>query len=365
MKKILILLIFTICLTGCYDYQELNDRAIIVGLGIDYQNDEYVVNFEVLNSQKSGSEQSGGSPNKSYLIEGSDKSFSKAYQKALFSLNKDAYLAHLKVVVFSEDIAKNHLENIIDYLIRDPNTRNVFYPVISKEVTAKEILSSTSEDSPVVSTSIEGLIDYNNFKESISANINFEKFLKLLFNDYQDAYLNVISLSDEKKVKIEGLAVFNRYKMIEALNEKESATLQLINNESTNYYVSLPCENDQNKSLTISLYDSDDTKLEVDDKNIKINSKFKANIMDDECGYNFKDAKIYSDLEKKFANILEKDLNKTVNYFKLLKSDVLAIQNAYYLKNKKELKNWYELEVTSKVKVLLDKNGVIFGVDTK
>ena len=76
MKKIIILLIFSFFLTGCFDYQELNDRAIIVGLGVDYQNDEYVVNFEVLNSQKNSSEKSGG-PNKSYLIEGKDKTFSK------------------------------------------------------------------------------------------------------------------------------------------------------------------------------------------------------------------------------------------------------------------------------------------------
>ncbi len=365
MKKIFILLIFTIFLTGCYDYQELNDRAIIVGLGIDYQNDEYIVNFEVLNSQKSGSEQSGGSPNKSYLIEGSDKSFSMAYQKALQSLDKDAYLAHLKVSIFSEEIAKNHIDSIVDYLIRDPNTRNVFYPVVSMGVSAKEILSSTSEDTPVVSTSIEGLIDYNNFKESISANINFEKFLKLLFSNFQDAYLNVISLSEEKKVKIDGLAVFKKYNMIKILTQKESAILQLINNESTNYYVSLPCEDDQNKNLTISLYDSNDTKIEVDEKNININSKFKANIMDDECGYNFKDAGIYQDLEKKFAIILEKDLSNAVNYFKLLKSDVIAIQNTYYIKRKKTLEKWYELNVNSKVKILLDKNGIIFGVDIK
>ena len=58
--------------------------------------------------------------------------------------------------------------------------------------------------------------------------------------------------------------------------------------------------------------------------------------MDDECEYNFKDAKIYNDLENKFANILEKDITKNINYFKSLKSDVL-----------------------------LDKNGVIFGVDTE
>ena len=365
MKKIIFLLIITLTLTGCYDYQELNSRAIIVGLGVDYQNDEYVVNFEVLNSQKSSSEKDGGGSNKSYLVEGKDKTFSMAYQKALFSLNKDAYLAHLKTVIFSEDIAKNHLESIVDYLIRDPNTRNVFYPVVSKGISPKEIFSATTEDSPVISTAIEGLIDYNNYKESISANINFEKFLGYLFSNYKDAYLNVVTLSDEKRVKIDGLAVFEKYNMVQILTPKESATLQLLNNLSTNYYVSLPCKDNEEKKLTISLYHNDDTKIEVDDKSININSTFKADILDDECEYNFKDAKIYNELEDNFAHILEEDITKTTNYFKSLKTDVLAIQNNYYIKTKQPLPKWYTLNVNSKVNVLLDKNGIIFGVDTE
>ncbi len=364
MRKIIYLILLSLCLTGCYDYQELNDRAIIVGLSVDYQNDEYLVNFEVLNSQKSNSDQNGSGKSQSYLIEGQASSFPIAYQNALQSLDKDAYLAHLKTVIFSEEIAKNHLENIVDYLIRDPNTRNVFYPVISKDVDAKEILSKANEESPVVSTAIEGLIEYNNYKESISTNINFEKFLGYLFNNHKDAYLNAVTLSSENKVKIVGLAIFQKYQMVKILDQQESATLNLLNNESNNYYLSIPCYNNQDKNLTVSLYDNDATKIEVTKDNITINAKYKANIMDDECGYNFKDPNIYNDIENHFATILNEKITTTVNYFKNLKSDVLAIQKKYYIKTKQPLPKWYNLEVKSNTTILLDKNGVIFEVMT-
>ncbi len=361
MKKILILTLSIFLLTACYDYQELNDRAIIVGLAVDMENNEYIVNFEVLNSQKNSSEQQGKTST-SYLAEGKDQNFAMAYQKALFSLNKDAYLAHLKALIISEEVAKTKLKNLIDYLIRDPNTRNVFYPVIAKNTTAKEVLKSTNEDSPVISTAIEGLIDYNNYKESISANINFEKFLSYLYSDYKDAYLNIVTLNEDKRLTIAGLAVFKDYNMVATLNINDSKTLNLLNNETKNYYLSASCQDNQDKKITINLY-SHDTKITTTKKQIKIKANFKANIMDDECEYNFKDSSIYNKLEQNFQDILQNEINATVNYFKNLKTDAIGIQKSYYNQTKQKLDNWYELNSETEVSILIDKNGVIFGVN--
>ena len=357
-KKSLFLFLGIFLLTGCYDYQELNDRAIIVGVAVDYVDEEFVVNFEVLNSQKSGSEQSGSNP--SYLVEGKDKSFTLAYQNALFSLNKDAYLAHLKTAVFSEEIAKNYLKSVVEYLIRDPNTRNIFYPVVAKGNLAKEILKATNSDTPVVSEAIEGLIDYNNFKESISVDINFENFLELLFSDKKDAYLNIVSLDNDKRVRMEGLAIFNKFAMVKILNQEQSATLELLNNKSKNYYLQIGCDNKVNKYLTVNLYDAHNTEYEIDEEKVLIKGFYSANILDDECDYNFKDAHIYKTLEEKLQSQLDERLRQTAKYFFHLKSDVLGIQKKYFIKNRKDLNNWDSLDVESKSKIELNKNGVIF-----
>ena len=34
-------------ITGCYDYEELNDRAIVSGISIDFEDDTYIVNYEI------------------------------------------------------------------------------------------------------------------------------------------------------------------------------------------------------------------------------------------------------------------------------------------------------------------------------
>ena len=50
MKKI-ILIISLFMLTGCYDYQEINDLAIISAIGVDYKDDEYIITLEVLSDK--------------------------------------------------------------------------------------------------------------------------------------------------------------------------------------------------------------------------------------------------------------------------------------------------------------------------
>ena len=50
------------------------------------------------------------------------------------------YTGHLVVTVISENIAKEGLESILDYLARDTESRNFFYILLSKNSKAKEIL---------------------------------------------------------------------------------------------------------------------------------------------------------------------------------------------------------------------------------
>ena len=51
MKKILIIILTLLLCTGCFDYKEINDLAIINAIGVDYENDEYVITLEILNDQ--------------------------------------------------------------------------------------------------------------------------------------------------------------------------------------------------------------------------------------------------------------------------------------------------------------------------
>ena len=52
MKKIIILIVLIFLTSGCYDNIELNNLAIITGLGIDYKDDNFYLTYEILNDIK-------------------------------------------------------------------------------------------------------------------------------------------------------------------------------------------------------------------------------------------------------------------------------------------------------------------------
>ena len=87
MKKILCLLIIPLFLTGCYDYQELNNRAVIAGIAIDYKEEEFFVDLEILNNKKGNGQEEES--DKTYYVEGYGSTLTEAFQNCHLKLSKD------------------------------------------------------------------------------------------------------------------------------------------------------------------------------------------------------------------------------------------------------------------------------------
>ena len=118
MKKIKILcLLFISCfMTGCWNYNELNDLAITTGIAIDLKEEKYVVSYMIANAKKSEGESKSGETS-SVVYSGEGSSISAAYTDLNSKISKIPYISHLEVLIISEDAAKKGVMNIIDFLI--------------------------------------------------------------------------------------------------------------------------------------------------------------------------------------------------------------------------------------------------------
>ena len=234
MKKILILLIIPFFLTGCFDYQELNNRAVIAGVAIDYQENIFDVDLEILNNKKSGGQEEES--DKTYYVSGTGKTLDEAFQDAHSKLSKDPYYSHLKVLILGTFLAQEKLEDVLDYMIRDASIRKIFLPVIAKGSTAKEILESTTKENPVISTSIQSMIENNKANDSISTAIDFETFVNDIIDPYRDGYINTVS-KEEDTIYLSGVAAFHEKQLAFFLDANEAVVFNTLNNDSTNYYL--------------------------------------------------------------------------------------------------------------------------------
>ena len=356
MKKLILLIITLFTITGCCDYQELNDRAIVSGISIDYEDENYIVNYEILNNQKSESPML-----KAYMVEGVGKTIVEAFQNASDSISKETYLSHLKVLIIGENAAKEELRIIADYMLREPYIRNVFSPVIAKGTTAKKILQNTTKESPVVSEQIDSLIRNNKFNENIGLKVDFDHFMDEYEDERIDPALTAIELLDGK-VTLAGAAALEDGKLKKILSPENAAILNVLNNESSNHRLNLPCENEKDGFTIINLYDNKKTNIEITEETIKIKSNLKAGVVKDSCGYDFREGEIYEELASKYEEILKKEYEEFWKTIIEENTDILGVQKKYYQKKRTELENWNKLQLETDIKIKINKNGKTFEV---
>ena len=121
MKKIIkLIVIFSILffLSGCQNYMEINNYAIVSGISIDKSESDkemYTVGIQIMNAKKD--EESDNSLITFYKSDGN--TIFEALQKIMLDSPKELYLGHNEVVVISEELLKEKSPlNYLDYFMR-------------------------------------------------------------------------------------------------------------------------------------------------------------------------------------------------------------------------------------------------------
>ena len=356
MKKIAILLFFIFSATACYDYKELNNLAIISGIALDYNDNQYEIMFEILNDDKVSEDLEN--KNKTYYVSGKGNTMTDAFNNAGLEINKVPYYSHIQTMIISKEVAENHSSDFIDFFVRNSYITNMFYMVIAKDTDASTILQSTSTENRIVSESIYTLIDNKDLGNSLSIKVNMEYYTSLFANPMQDIYLPTVAVEDDI-LKLRGIAIFNQTKMKEILDFNQSQTLNILFNENKNAYYQVKC--DDNKYTIIDVY-KQKISFDVTKHKVKVNLDLMAKIEENQCNYNLKDQSTYKKLQKQFNKVVDDDV---LNLFSLLKennADVLGINYMYYKDHNDTLKfNKLNFEVNTNISV--NKNGLIFEVN--
>lgn len=357
-KTILILLALLFLTSGCYDYTELNDMAIVSGISVDYENDKFEVAYEILNTINP---EDNPESSKVYVTQGSGSSLSEAFSDTSLEIAKVPYLAHLKTLVISEEVARNHVKEIIDFLIRDNHIRNIFYLVIAKDTSAFEIISNTDTNNPVASTAIAKLIDSLLFANNIAANLNYEKFVTNIIDPRKDTYASSIEIKNGI-LKLGPLAIFKGYNMQTFLSEDESATFNVMNGDSKEIHFTVSCPNDEENDIILTTFNNPKSEIKIDENKVKISTEIETRIVENHCKMNFKEIETYESIQKKVEEKLKQDMEEVIKQSIKYDSDILKIKQIYYQKNKKDV-DFKLLSYEYEAKAIINRNGLVFEVE--
>ncbi len=384
--KIIIIFLAVLFLTsGCWNYRELTDMSIVGSIGIDYDvnTNMILMTAQIFNPKKSSDGTSSAvsadeSPTTIYKQEA--HTIHEALRKMIeFSPHK-LYIGHLEVIVISEEVAKNHLKECLDFLFRDPESRKDFIGIISKGSTPFEVQQILTPMETITASNIYQKITSNDKNLSTSVNITYDEFIsmnlqegidpvlpvvKIMKGDESDNTNNVDTTYSTSNLIVSEIAVFKGHKLVGYLNDIESEGYNIIHNKMKESVLSFPCD-DKGNYAGLEIITSK-TKLKLNKKNeANINVKITGALSELNCSVNISKSKNILKLEKYAKKMIEEMLTQTSNKLqKEFNSDALGYgkylyHNEYEYWNKIKDK-WDEIypnvKTKFKIEVILEKKG--------
>ncbi len=357
MKKIIILVSIIFLATGCYDNIELNNLAIISGMGIDYYDNAYHLTYEILNDTKTDENTSM----LSYTLGGEGKNISEAFVDTNYKVGKKPYFAHLRLIILSESVIDAHLEDICDYLIRDTNIRDEFFLLVAKDTSPKEILENNSKNNPVVSDLILNLLNNEDYNNNLAIKEPFQETLAKFISEDSDAVLSSLTLKNNT-LSLDNFYIFKGFKKQNTLSQKNSSLYNLL---SKDVYSLIFNKKFEEGNVAINIAHSN-TDIKVTDSKITLNLKLDGKIIDNSANFNLKNQKSYQTLNQEFSKIIQNDVLEFIKILQKNDSDILAFQDIYYKKYRKKNKNlWQVADIEVIVDLKINTKGFIFEVQNE
>lgn len=335
MKKIFIL--FILLLSGCSDYKELNNLAIVNTIGIDKKDNNYKLCIEVLNTDKENGK------NKIYYSTG--KTINEAINKVNNKSPKIIYGGHLDKIIVSKDILNDKKIDLVDSFFRLTEVKDEFDFFVAKDNDACDIVKSLSK---LPNNSSSRLQKNSKENRSTSSYTNIDVFISNYLKTGIDPVISVLNIKDNE-VYIDNIAITKNGKVIKYLDTKESIGYNLIRNEIDK--ISIPISY-KDKYSTIKINKST-TKNKVIKNNNKYIIEININIEAYLTEYNFDLDLTKNNTITKLEEISKKEIDKYITSAIILdnESNYLGFKRMIYERYPKEKDYIYDIKKNIKVNI--------------
>ncbi|MCM3571175.1 Ger(x)C family spore germination protein [Neobacillus mesonae] len=340
-------MLFPLFLTGCWSQLELNERAFVIGIYVDKATNgqmEVSLAFTLPNRLVPGDLGGTGISGKPYaLLSGTGKSVTEAYKKIQATLTRNISWGHTRIIVISEEIAKEGIEDILEFIVREPSL-NINQALLIAHGKAKDIEKLTPvferfpSDIPISFTQRE-----------VTINTKPKDFLETENGDM------IVGLLSKKRIKMisEGgkeeifvspgeMALFHDYKMVGKLDTKAGRAAFWLRNIIKGTEITIPSPIDQNMiSLDVTEAHSKIRPNKNEPLTFNVSIKSKAEVSESYSTLDLSDKKEMEQLERTAEKQIRNRIESALKVSKEVQSD--AFQFGAYL-------SWYQPKIWKRVK---------------
>lgn len=230
LKILISIILLSILFTGCSKREQLDERMIIQGVGID--RIDGIFNITIQQFSASGSSEKEA---EAQVVKAKGTSVMEAFLDLSLQTGKDPMYSQNFLIVIGEDTAYNGVNDILDFFIRYYESRPTVRIIIAKGK-AEEVLSLKQNDKLVLAKEIDAIASSEilNSKVMLSNLFQFVSSLKNITAEPNASAVSVIDDDGEKVLTADGTAIFNGDKLVGFMDLETTKGALLINNRIKN-----------------------------------------------------------------------------------------------------------------------------------
>lgn len=360
---ILLTIVCSVLLSGCWSYSEIDERLVVGTVGIDYgkKKDMYRITIRAINAKPTAS----GIELVPVVISTEGKSVFEAIRKSAPLYGRKTYWSHLQSIIISDKVAQEDVFKTLDFFYRDAEVRQDNMLYISCGSSAEEVVRLEAVLQKERQFTLRYAMRTQKFVGTFPEQDLVEFGSKILEETIKPIVPIITIYKDQGKdmIRIEGSAVFLNRRMVGKLSPHETLVVVLLRNEFKNPLMVSTINEGKDlteaKLATMEIFDSK-TKIKSskksDGENISILVSIELNAGVGEMNYpmNYVDEKSIKNLKNTVEADIRDRILKTVKFVQQdYKSDVFGFGKAVEISNPKlwnNLKNEWDKEF-SKVPV--------------
>jgi spore germination protein KC len=371
----LALVLCVVLLAGCWDKVEIEDRLFVLAIGIDKAKEEeklqptdrYIINFvsPVVAALKDWAGE--GETFKTYKTTSSIFTFglNQMYER----MDKKLSFQHTRVLIFGEDLLKDEklFKEVLDAVGRSHEFhRNMYVFAVPGE--AEAVFKIKPKYTSLLAMYITGIAENNVYQSSIYKMPAYQMYDNLTNFDGNTVIPSLRASEDEAKVS--GVGIIKNYKLIGYLDDKDSETLNWLNNSANGGLIAVKHNeleipfiyNDFNTKLVLN-------KVEGDKVYLTYNMEVEGSAEEYIWGESLMEQKLLDAVEKGLEKTIEDRskslIDKLKNEFKV---DLIGVgpylrkhHSAIYKSIEKDYESFFtkNVEINIKAKVSIRRVGTI------
>lgn len=386
---VLTILLLVLMTTGCWNRRELNELSIVGAIGIDKEPgaDQYMFSVQVINqgviSSKGGGEGIGQASVTTFEMETS--SMFEGMRRLTTVSPRKLYLAHMRMLILSEEVAKEGVGPILDLFSRDHEYRPDFYVIVTKDTKAGDVLKQFTQIEKVPANKLFSSLEMSEKHWAPTVAVRLDEVeASLVSLGKQPVLTGVMVRGDERAGESEkalqrleppayvvytGIGVFRGDKLVGWLNEEESKGYNYIADNVKSTVGPLACPQKGEVILEMIRSSSNvQAKFQNGKPQIQIKIKAEGNVGEVLCDVDLQDPKTIEKLERngeqRIKQIIQRAVDKAQHKYR---SDIFGFGEVIH---REDAKYWKKIqgewdEVFPHVPVVVDVDLQIRRTGTK